>query len=169
MCLIFSIKWQVHVETDAVKHPVMNLTFFLFFWFDNIFTIWEIIFNLAKVTFLLFPCTNKSWNVISFCLTFPTELARPFQIPFWIIKRKQTLFSSFLGCISVLLHRWWFYNLRRYIKMWLASSFSQHNCDNDQSNLFVLWNILKHILGHIEHIFDRKIQKSMILYQPSAT
>lgn len=61
MCLIFSIKWQVHMEADEVKHPVMNLTFFfLFCWFDNIFAIWEIIFNLAKVTFLLFPCTKKT-------------------------------------------------------------------------------------------------------------
>lgn len=170
MCLIFSIKWQVHVETDAVKHPVMNLTFFLFFWFDNIFTIREIIFNLAKVTFLLFPCTNKSRNVISLCLTFPTELARPFQIPFWIIKRKQTLFSSLLYSISALLYRW-FYNLRRYIKMWLPPSFfSQHNCDNEQSNTFLYYEIfIKHILVRTEHIFDRRIQENMILYQTSAT
>lgn len=115
MCLIFSVKWQVHVETDAVKHPVLNLTFLLFFWFDNIFTIRETIFNLAKVTFLLFPCTNKSKNVISLCLTFSTELARPFHIPFHITKRKQTY--HFLYCSTVFLHsHWWMYNLRIHIK-----------------------------------------------------
>lgn len=156
------MQWSIQLWTWPFFYSSGLITFF---------TIREIIFNLAKVTFLLFPCTNKSRNVISFCLTFPSELARPFQIPFWIIKRKQTLFSSLLSCISVQLHRWWFYNLRRYIKMWLASSFSQHNCDNDQSNTFLYYEIfIKHILEHIEHIFDRKIQKSMILlYQPSAT
>lgn len=75
---------------------------FLFSWFDNIFTVWKTLFNLAKVTFLLFPCTNKKRNVISLCLTFPIELSRPFQIPFWIIKRKQTY--CFLHCNTIFLY-----------------------------------------------------------------
>lgn len=103
MCLIFSIKWQVHVETDAVKHPVMNLTFFLFFWFDNIFTIREIIFNLAKVTFLFFPCTNKSRNVISLCLTFlfPLNWLDLCKYLFGLSKENK---HCFLHCCTVFLH-----------------------------------------------------------------